>query len=155
MLFRSAGYSQYLWSTGATTQTILVSAAATYGVTVTTSAGCTGTTSVIVDIGNALTPNIVLNGSANICEGDTLTLDAGSGFVSYIWSNGELGQTIATTLTDTFSVVVADASGCTGISNQVVTAAIDTPVCSCSFSPNPVCLNQTVTGIADGDTSWT
>ncbi len=155
LLNAGAGYSQYLWSTGATTQTILVSAAATYGVTVTTSAGCTGTTSVIVDIGNALTPNIVLNGSANICEGDTLTLDAGSGFVSYIWSNGELGQTITTTLTDTFSVVVADASGCTGISNQVVTAAIDTPVCSCSFSPNPVCLNQTVTGIADGDTSWT
>ena len=36
------GYSQYLWSNGATTQTITVSTSGNYGVTVTSSQGCKG-----------------------------------------------------------------------------------------------------------------
>jgi NADH:ubiquinone oxidoreductase subunit B-like Fe-S oxidoreductase len=40
-----SGYSSYLWSTGATTQTISVSTATTYTVTVTNFSGCSGTAS--------------------------------------------------------------------------------------------------------------
>lgn len=43
-----AGYSSYLWNTGATTQTISVSAPGTYSVTVTNSSGCQNTDTVQV-----------------------------------------------------------------------------------------------------------
>lgn len=77
----------YLWSTGATSQSItLVDAPGIYGVTVTTPEGCsdqravqaTFMPSISVDLG----PDSVL------CEGDTLTLDAGEDGPYYQWSTG-------------------------------------------------------------------
>jgi hypothetical protein len=45
-----AGFTSYLWSTGATTQTIVVSTSATYIVTVTDNNGCQGNDLVIVTV---------------------------------------------------------------------------------------------------------
>jgi hypothetical protein len=47
-----------------------------------------------------------------ISAGGSITLDAGAGFNSYIWSNGANTQTIQTLGTDTFCVTVSDANGC-------------------------------------------
>ena len=49
-----AGFSSYDWSTGATTQTIIVDSAGTYIVTVTDAKGCTGNDTIVVDIASGL-----------------------------------------------------------------------------------------------------
>ncbi|SDB96430.1 T9SS type A sorting domain-containing protein [Williamwhitmania taraxaci] len=49
VLDAGSGFSQYLWNTGATTQTITVSVSGTYTVTVTSDKGCQGSDQVVIN----------------------------------------------------------------------------------------------------------
>lgn len=104
-------FSQYLWTTGETTATITVSSGNLYGVTVTDAAGCTGTTSQLVSQVTALTPTITQ--LPYTCTG-TQTLDAGSGFSSYLWTGGASTPSVTVNTAGNYTVTVTDASGCTG-----------------------------------------
>lgn len=46
-----------------------------------------------------------------ICEGQTVTLDAGSGYASYNWLNGDTTQTLSVSTTGTYIAEVTDACG--------------------------------------------
>ena len=46
------------------------------------------------------------------CEGDEVTLDAGPGYQSYIWSTGDNTQNITVNKPDLYSVTVTDSHGC-------------------------------------------
>jgi hypothetical protein len=116
-----SGYSSYLWSNLATSETITVTATGTYSVTVTNFSGCSGTASVAVTLSSNLSPTI--SGSPSICSGSSSTLDAGSGFSSYLWSNLATSETILVNTAGTYSVTVTNASGCTGTAN--ITIAIN------------------------------
>jgi uncharacterized delta-60 repeat protein len=105
------GYSSYLWSTGATTQTITVSAAGTYSVTVTTLAGCQFTASKTVVMYPL--PAVAINYSPSGCTGVNGTLATTPSFVSYAWSTGPTTPTINVTQKGPYSVTVTDANGCT------------------------------------------
>jgi gliding motility-associated-like protein len=109
------GYDTYLWSTGDTTQTITVVDGNLYSVTVTTPEGCTGETSLDVIENSSLTP--VILGDLNFCDGDNSILDAGSGYQTYEWSNGEITQTITVTQNGNYEVLVTDSDGCSGTAN--------------------------------------
>ncbi len=109
----------YLWSTGETTQTITVSPATTtaYTVTVTDVAGCSGTSPEHLVTVNAL-PTPVISGPSQVITGENVTLDAGAGYASYLWSTGDTTQTItvAPMVTTTYAVTVTDSNGCSGTS---------------------------------------
>lgn len=154
VLDAGGGYTLYSWSNGSTNQTVNISTAGTYTVTVTNSNGCTGENSIITNLGSALTPTISASGSNSICQGSSITLDAGSGFNTYNWSDGSTNQMITVNTADSFFVDVSDVSGCTGVSNTVVTTIADTPVTNASIFPNPVCNGESVFANASGDTSW-
>jgi hypothetical protein len=51
---------------------------------------------------------------STICLGDSVILDAGAGFASYIWSTGETTQTIKAMTAGEYSVVVTNEFTCTG-----------------------------------------
>ncbi len=114
-----AGYSAYLWSDGSTTQTLTTSAAGTYDVTVTDSNGCTATDNITVSTATALTPSI--SGNTVFCNGTSTMLDAGSGYASYLWSDGSTTQTLMANASGSYSVTVTDANGCTGMTSISVT----------------------------------
>ncbi len=118
------GYSSYLWSTGTGGQTLNVSSQGNYSVTVTNAAGCQGSASLFVGVLPALTPQIT--GNTVFCEGSSTTLNAGSGYSSYAWSNGGSGPQITVSQAGTYSVTVMDNSGCTGSASVSV-----------SSTPNP------------------
>ena len=105
-------YSSYNWSTGQNNSSILVSSPGTYSVTVTNSGGCSGTASIEIAAYPPAIPSI--SGPMEICEGDTVLLDAGSGFSNYLWSTGQNGQTIEVTEAGGYVVTVTNASGCQG-----------------------------------------
>lgn len=81
----------YVWSTGAPTQTITVGVEDTYWVDVTVGS-CIGsdTVEVFVEI-----PGVVdLGADTTLCNGESITLDAGAAGDSYFWSTLQTGQTI-------------------------------------------------------------
>ncbi|MBW8050318.1 MAG: hypothetical protein FVQ77_08265, partial [Cytophagales bacterium] len=82
----------YSWSTGDATQDITGISAGTYTVTVTDSNECTADDTVTISELPALPLDI--GSDTSICSGDTLTLDAGSGYSSYLWSDSSTSQTI-------------------------------------------------------------
>jgi len=120
VLDAGAGYTNYIWSPLGNTQTINVTTAGDYAVTVTDANGCTGTDQVTVDV-QSVSTNIT--GILGICEGASTTLNAGAGFANYIWSNGSTAQTISVDLEGTYSVTVSNALGCTD--TETVNISVD------------------------------
>ncbi len=139
-----AGYASYLWSTNENTQTITVTSAGTYSVTVSDATGCTGTDQVSVVVSSNPQPNIT--GNTNICSGQTTVLNAGSGYSSYLWSTNAQTQTITVSTSGTYSVTVTNAAGCTGMASvnvsvtnvPSVNAGVDNSTCGSTITLNAI-----------------
>jgi hypothetical protein len=102
--------SSYLWSNGATGQTISVLATDTYEVEITDIHGCMDTSAVVQVEVNPI-PVITPSSSPQFCFGDSVELVADLG-TSYLWSNGMTTQSIWLYSTDTLTVTVTDALIC-------------------------------------------
>ncbi|HVR38876.1 MAG TPA: hypothetical protein VMU84_07245, partial [Thermoanaerobaculia bacterium] len=115
-LTANAGNS-WLWSNGATTQSIFVTTSGTFTVAVTNAAGCTTTSApTTVTVNPTPTATITPSGPTTFCAGGSVTLDAPAGMTSYIWSNGATTQAITVNASGTFTVSVTNASGCSATS---------------------------------------
>ena len=113
----TAGFDYYSWSTGATSPNIWVTNSGTYTVSATTLSGCVVTASVNVVLGEALSVDL---GPNQIACGST-TLSAPAGMSYYIWSNGQMTQSITVNSSGNYSVTVSDANGCTASDDTFVT----------------------------------
>ncbi|HBF89167.1 MAG TPA: hypothetical protein DDX39_11045 [Bacteroidales bacterium] len=127
VVLTSSAATGNLWSSGQTTQAITVSSAGGYSVIATDGNGCSATSaSTTVTVNTATIPTILASGSTNICDGESvdLTSSAASGF---LWSNGEVTQTITVSTADNYSVQITDGNGCNA--NSVVTIVnVNTPI---------------------------
>ncbi len=88
-----------------------------------TGSGCDPATSNVetVTVNANPTPTIMATPGETVCEGTTVTLDAGS-YASYLWSPGSATtQTIQVTTSGTYSVTVTDANGCEGSDDIEIT----------------------------------
>lgn len=102
--------SSYLWNTGAGTQQITVTQSGTYSVAVQFPSGCINSDAITITINNP--PPFSLGADTSSC-GNNIVIDGGSGYTSYTWSTGGTSQMETVTASDTISVVVTDAGGCT------------------------------------------
>ena len=102
--------ASYLWNTLETTQTIQVNTSGTYWVEVIQGL-CVGSDTIIVDFLPALI--VDLGADQAICPNTTITLNAGYPGASYLWSNGEIGQSIIVGAAGDYSVTVTQ-NGCSG-----------------------------------------
>ena len=121
ILTAPAGYSAYLWSNGATTNSITVNSAGTYWVRVTGSGGCEGRDTVVATA--AAAPIVNLGADFSLCAGATRTLTAPAGHSAYLWSNGATGASITVSTAGTYWVRVTNAAGCEGRDTVVATTA--------------------------------
>jgi len=94
----------YAWSTGSTAQTITVTTAASYTVTVTNAIGCSNTFDAVVQF--VQPPVVQLGPDTTLCQGRALLLDAGNPGTNDTWSNGSTARTISVTQPGTYSVQV-------------------------------------------------
>ena len=106
----SAGFTQYNWSTGATTSLLTVNQPGQYEVTVTDGNGCTGTSSLLISI--PVPPVASIQGGASFCSGQTSVLTAGGSGISYTWSTGATSTSIQVTTGGTYSLTISDALNC-------------------------------------------
>jgi hypothetical protein len=137
-LTSSAG-SGYLWSTGATTQSISVTTSGSYSVQLISAAGCQSLPSVATAVTvnpKPATPTIAASGTTTFCEGGsvTLTSSAGSG---YLWSTGQTTQSIVVSSSGNYTVQVTDALGCQSLTS------VGTPV---TVNPKPATPTITPSG---------
>lgn len=109
----------YLWSTGDTTQTIAVTTTDTVWVIVSDPQGCASTdTAIVRRLGLPFIDLALGQDTVAGCPAVPLTLDAGTGFATYLWSNGDTTQTVGMTHTDTVVTymplwaMVTDSNGC-------------------------------------------
>jgi Secretion system C-terminal sorting domain len=119
--------STYLWSTGATTQSITVSASGTYTVT-TGGSNCSGTSNPVVVNANAApaVPSITSNSSLNICPGTVLTLTS-SPSNGYLWSNGATTRSIVVNSAGTYSVRAYSGPNCSAQSSDKTVTILTAP----------------------------
>lgn len=118
----STSASSYLWSTGATTQSITVGTSGNYTVT-TNSGGCGGTSVATTVNANSAptTPTVTASSSLNVCPGKILTLQS-SAANGYLWSTGATTRSIAVSAGGTYWVKAYSGPNCSAqSSNQVVT----------------------------------
>jgi gliding motility-associated-like protein len=78
-----SGYTSYLWSTGATSQTITATSSGEYRVTVTNASGCVASDTTSVNI----IKSDILQNSTTICKGTSITLSVDSSFAAQNLNN--------------------------------------------------------------------
>lgn len=129
-----------LWSTNETTQSITVTEAGNYSVTV--SSGTCSSTSAITNVSisnTAITPTITANGSTKICPGTGVMLTSSeSATGNYLWSTGETTRAIIASAAGAYWVKTGsgNCSAQSGIRNVTLKTAPATPVITASGSTN-------------------
>ncbi|MDR0926333.1 MAG: hypothetical protein LBO69_01020 [Ignavibacteria bacterium] len=103
-------FAKYYWSTGDTTQSIIVENAGIYSITITDSMGCTATQD--IEIKYLAADNLHIVAPATLCKNSSATIYTDSPFAKYHWSTGETTPTITITQSGTYWVVVENENGC-------------------------------------------
>ncbi|MCB9274757.1 MAG: gliding motility-associated C-terminal domain-containing protein [Lewinellaceae bacterium] len=106
----ATGMSAYLWSTSETSASITIDSPGPYSLTVTDGNGCQAVAG--FNLLNFAEPDVMITGQQAVCAGDTVMLDAGSGYTSYQWQDDSFGQQLAAGSDGVYSVTVTDANGC-------------------------------------------
>jgi hypothetical protein len=127
ILDAGAGMTDYAWSTTETTQTITVSVAAAYSVTVTDINSCINSDTVQVDINlmtiDRIITDVTCNGDADGAIDITVT-GGNTPIAGYEWSNSETTEDISVLPGGNYTVTVTDAQGCPLDSTFTVTEPV-------------------------------
>lgn len=147
-LTADGGFTGYQWSNGATTQSIVVSAAGNYSVTAFDSGDCVSlSNNVLVTVVEDETPTVSMVGEDAFCEGGEAVLTSSSAS-GYMWSNGETTQSITVSESGNYNVTVTGL--CSSVASESVeinvSAAAAVPVADDVSLPDPGVANMIATG---------
>ncbi|MEO8770888.1 MAG: GEVED domain-containing protein [Ferruginibacter sp.] len=119
--------TSYLWSNGATTQSINVTASGSFTVIVYNAGGCPSAPSAATAVTvNPLptTPTVQASGATTFCAGGTVTLTS-SAATSYLWSNGATTQAITVSTAGSYTVVVKNANQCSSATSAATVVTVN------------------------------
>jgi gliding motility-associated-like protein len=131
-------FNSYLWSTGATTQTITVTNPGTYYLTVLS--GC-GETSDSITVSNWPAVNVNLGPDLNLCYGESTVLEPPIGY-SYVWQDNSTFPFYTVTEPGIYYCEATDIHGCTGSDTIYVDVADKVDL---GADTTLLCTGQTVT----------
>jgi hypothetical protein len=147
----ASGASGYLWNTGVSTASILLSPTITINYTVSgnNAAGCIGSKTIQVTVVSSPTLSAI---NRTICVGSSTVLTA-SGAASYTWNTGATTTSISVspTLTTTYTVNGSNAAGCIASTTVQVIA---NPIPTVSVNNQTICPGGTATITASGATTY-
>ena len=107
-----SGYTGYRWQDNSRNQTFTAWLPGTYSVTVTNACGSSASGNATVTLKESIA--VDLGDDTVICEGATITFDAGNGYISYLWQDGSSANSYSPSSSGAYWVVVTDSSGCFG-----------------------------------------
>lgn len=128
----SGGTSPYFYNWqpgGATTALVTNLSPGEYVVEVSDYVGCPDYVTVVIGFDNP-SPVVDLGNDTVICIGSSITLQAGAGFDSYLWSDNSTLSELTVTNAGMYSVLVSDANGCENFD------AISVDTMSCPVQPS-------------------
>ncbi|MEO5572241.1 MAG: gliding motility-associated C-terminal domain-containing protein [Bacteroidia bacterium] len=149
------GTYTYLWSTGASTDSISGLAFGTYTVTATDGNQCSATANAVI------TPYVPVSftstsspscPNSNTGSATVITTTGGTPPYTYLWSDGSTSSSISGIASGTYTVTVTDASSCT--SSGTLTVSTNPSVALTAGSDTTICSGQsaTITALASGGT---
>ncbi|MBL7925815.1 MAG: T9SS type A sorting domain-containing protein [Bacteroidia bacterium] len=147
------GALQYNWSTGNSTEDLQTIGAGTYTVTVTDNGGCTA--SLIITVNeppcNIAISEMHYDATVNGASDGFIDLTTANtaGFVTYLWSNGELSEDVYNLYAGVYTVTVTDAGNC----SATLSVTISQPPCSITLSETHS--DPTMHGSSDGSIDLT
>lgn len=145
----SAGtrFTSFLWSNGATTESINVNQSGTYWVQVTDIFGFVSSDTIVIDYPQIQTPTSLL-----YCPGDSLTWNTGLGGNPYtfLWSNGHTADSIVINTPGVYSVSVLDTNGCSRTSPLLYIGEDPFPA-GVSLGPDSSMCNGNTLGLLSGE----
>lgn len=124
----NAGFS-YQWNkngvaiNGANNDSLYVYQSGNYSVTIFENNCPVVSSSISVIVNSVTTPLITGTGTITSCSGGSITLNAGAGYASYLWSTGGTAQTEIITTSGNYTVTVSSANGCTATSAPYIVNA--------------------------------
>jgi len=141
----------YDWSTGATSQTIVVGSADEYFLEITGANGCVYEDSITVAVQPY--PTITFGGDTTVCFSHPITITA-TGGTTYAWENSMSGSSITfvPAASDTLTVLVTDIYGCSS-TDSVGFDVLPLPVPGITGSAE-ICQFDTTTLTASGGVSY-
>jgi Secretion system C-terminal sorting domain len=144
--------STYVWSTGATTQTITVSTNASYSVIVTNAAGCSSNDTSVVTLNSGVATSNISATSTSICAGTSTTLvgSPSGGVFSANGTGGVFNGVGAGTFDVTYTVTSSCGTAIDTVSITVnanpVAAIVPTATTICAGGTTGITLNSTPSG---------
>jgi hypothetical protein len=148
-LTANPGFGNYLWSTGATTQSIVVTSAGQYSVTASANGNCVAMDTINISLIPTIRPN--LGPDINTCT-FPVTLDAGPGYTAYAWNTGATTQVINPAAAGLFRVTVTDGNGCQTsdtLSVYNVQPFVSMPSTASYCFPGPYTLNPSTSNVTN------
>ncbi|HEY2727151.1 MAG TPA: gliding motility-associated C-terminal domain-containing protein [Parafilimonas sp.] len=125
LLSVSNDFTNYLWNTGQTTNSIIVNVAGTYSLNAIDKDGCVTIDTFVVAAYPY--PAAAFHNVENLCSDSSITLDAGAGFIYYLWNTGSTEETIITNKPGKFWVALASAHNCSA-TDTVNVVTVQRPV---------------------------
>ena len=115
--FSVSGANSYTWNNSSHASQITVNTSGTYSVTGTDANGCHSSSSVVLTVHPL--PVIQINGRNSFCQGSNTTITA-TGASTYVWSSGEVTQSVVADHAEQYTVTGTDQFGCTATSSVIV-----------------------------------
>lgn len=145
------GASNYLWSTGETTDSIQVSSTDEY--TVSAVDGCFISASKLVTMIAA--PEVDVTGESTLCNGESTTLLAVTNEpVTYLWNTGSTDSAITVSTSDYYRVTVTNSAGCSSEGAKLVMAHSAPSGVAVVGPETAVCRGDSVTLTVTGNASF-
>lgn len=141
-------FSNYQWSTGDTSATIIATEAGAYNVTITNAEGCTAiSNSIVVTVDPVQIPVLSALGDTTFCSGGEVVLTC-SDATSYLWSTGATTQSIAVSQSGQYTVAAQ------GLCAMFSSAPININVLAAplpTVEPDTILVGESTTLVAIGD----
>lgn len=135
------GYTSYTWNNQPGGQTFPVTGAGVYTLSAVDANNCTYNITTNVTLNPLPTPN--LGADQTLCPNQTVNLNPGAGYTSYLWNTTAIDQIITVTQPGVYSVTVTDGNNCQA-SDQITIS--NYPLSNVNLGPDvAICNNGTVT----------
>ncbi len=144
VLTAQSGYSSYLWTNGATTQSIVVKTSGAYSASAITSNGCPAV-SVAFDVVAMpkSKPGITFSKSRPVLCGDadSVQLNASLGFATYRWNSGDTSRRIIVRKPGKYVVAVTKPGNCDATSDTIEVVTVTPQHATISQNGNTLTAN--------------